>query len=100
MKKIVPMIVLILIAVTAYAYGQVNRKPLKNCCCEHTQQIAEDLRWIRQTMSKPYKAPPDIKGIGEFKDPGKVKVPEMKNPKIPDLPKGPGLPKVPAGRIR
>lgn len=90
MKKPVVIAVAICIAVTAYAFGQNNKKPnIKPCCCEHVQQIAEDLRWIRQHMAKPYKAPQDIKlNMPDFK------APEVSSPKY-DI-KNPGPAKVPA----
>jgi hypothetical protein len=64
-NSIVPTVVCCLIF-AAYVAGQSNQKPVEPCCCKHQQQIAEDLHWIRESMSKPFVPPPDIKGIGDL----------------------------------
>lgn len=53
------------LVLTAYTLGQSQRTKEPECsCCPHTKQIAEDLHWIREKMSKPYVPPPDI-GMGQ-----------------------------------
>jgi hypothetical protein len=65
----------------AYVAGQsqTKEKHIEPCCCKHTQQIAEDLHWIRNQMSKPY-IPRDIP---IFEDPGNP--PDVPPPKIPEF---------------
>ena len=61
MKEFCKNAVVIVLLFAAYAFGQNNQqKPVKHCCCEHTQQIADDLHWIRNQLSKPFIPPPDI----------------------------------------
>jgi hypothetical protein len=66
--------------------SQTKEKHIEPCCCKHMQQIAEDLHWIREQLSKPYKAPPDVIDPGPLKDPGKLNVTPLKIPDI-DSPK-------------
>jgi hypothetical protein len=69
----------------AFVIGQQNtpkQKTIEPCCCKHTQQIAEDLHWIREKMEKPFIPPPDISGTRGFKDPGNLKAPEFNFPPL------------------
>jgi hypothetical protein len=91
MKKIIVTVVICCSIFAAYVTGQNNtpkQKTIEPCCCKHTQQIAEDLHWIRESMSKPF-VPPKI-SLPEFpdppKDPGKLNVTPFKIPDI-DSPK-------------
>jgi hypothetical protein len=70
MKKIIVTTVVCCSIFAAYLAGQnqTKEKRIENCCCKHTQQIADDLHWIREQMSKPY-TPPEIP---LFKDPGSL----------------------------
>jgi hypothetical protein len=63
MKKIIVTTVVCCSIFAAFVAGQnqTKEKHIENCCCKHTQQIAEDLHWIREKMSKPFIPPPDIK---------------------------------------
>jgi hypothetical protein len=87
MKKIIVTAIICCSVFAVYVAGQNNppkQKFIESCCCKHTQQIAEDLHWIRESMSKPYKSP-DVP-IFEFpdppQDPGKLNVTPLK---IPDI---------------
>jgi hypothetical protein len=62
MKKIIVTSIICCSIFAAYVAGQnqTKEKRIENCCCKHTQQIAEDLHWIREKMEKPFIAPPDI----------------------------------------
>jgi hypothetical protein len=53
MKNIIFTTLIILTLFTALSFGQARNtnKPQK-CCCEHTQQIAEDLHFFRNEYSK------------------------------------------------
>jgi hypothetical protein len=89
----------------AYVLGQANQKPVEPCCCKHLQQIADDLHWIRESMSKPFIPPPNSFNVphsgkgGEFKDPGNINEykiepidlgkPDFKSPPKPEKPKLP-----------
>jgi hypothetical protein len=89
MKKIIVTTVICCSVFAAYLYGQNNlpkQKIIEPCCCKHSQQIADDLHWIREKLSKPYKAPPDIIDPGPIVDPGKLNVTPFKIPDI-DSPK-------------
>lgn len=88
-NTIVPTLVIIALY-ASFSLGQANQKHVKHCCCEHTQQMADDLRWIREKMSKPYKVPPnvDYSSIPEL-DPVEFNMPEPKNPNI-KIPTRPG----------
>jgi hypothetical protein len=79
MKKIIVTTVVCCSIFAAFVAGQnqTKEKHIENCCCKHTQQIAEDLHWIRETLSKPYKAPPNVKDPGPLSDTGNLKAPEF-----------------------
>jgi len=79
MKQFAFSTTVILIVFAAYSYGQANQKPpAKNCCCEHTQQIAEDLHWIREQLSKPFVGGEHVTP----NDPGDIEMPDFTPPKI------------------
>jgi hypothetical protein len=61
MKKIIVTTAVCCSIFAAFVAGQnqTKEKHIEPCCCKHTQQIAEDLHWIREKMSKPY-VPPEI----------------------------------------
>jgi hypothetical protein len=63
MKKIIVTTAVCCSIFAAFVVGQnqTKEKHIEPCCCKHTQQIAEDIHWLREKLSKPYKAPPDIK---------------------------------------
>jgi hypothetical protein len=90
MKKIIVTTAVCCSIFAAFVTGQnqTKEKHIENCCCKHTQQIAEDLRWIREKMSKPYIHPeiplPKLPSLPE--DPGKLNVTPLKIPDI-DSPK-------------
>jgi hypothetical protein len=63
MKKIIVTSVICCSVFAAYVFAQnktPKQKTIEPCCCKHSQQIAEDIHWIREQLSKPYKAPPDV----------------------------------------
>jgi hypothetical protein len=72
MKKIIVTTVVCSLVLAGYIVGQNQNKEkrIENCCCKHTQQIAEDLHWIRESMSKPFIPPPGFTNPGDFTDPG------------------------------
>jgi hypothetical protein len=77
MKKIIITAVVCCSVLAAYVAGQnqTKEKHIEPCCCKHTQQIAEDLHWIREKMSKPFVPPPN------FTNPGLP--PDVPPPKVP-----------------
>jgi hypothetical protein len=79
MKKTIIVTVVCSLVFAGYIVGQnqTKEKRIENCCCKHTQQIADDLHWIREQMSKPY-TPPEIP---LFEDPGNP--PHREPPKVP-----------------
>jgi hypothetical protein len=62
MKKTIIVTAVCSLVFAGYLVGQnqTKEKRIENCCCKHTQQIAEDLHWIRESMSKPFIPPPNI----------------------------------------
>jgi hypothetical protein len=90
MKKIIVTTAVCCSIFAAFVAGQNNTKEkhIENCCCKHMQQIAEDLHWIRESMSKPYVHPeiPLFEHPDPPKDPGKLNVTPFKIPDI-DSPK-------------
>jgi hypothetical protein len=62
MKKTIIVTIVCSLVLAGYLIGQNQNKEkrIENCCCKHIQQIAEDLHWIRTSMSKPFIPPPDI----------------------------------------
>jgi hypothetical protein len=68
---------------SAYAIGQNQQKPpQKHCCCEHIQQIANDIHYVTEGLRKLEKATPQIiekmdESIKEMKN----KLEQMKPPK-------------------
>jgi hypothetical protein len=87
MKKIIVTTAVCCSIFVAFVTGQNNapkQKIIEPCCCKHTQQIAEDLHWIRESMSKPYVHPeiPLFEHPDPPKDPGKLNVTPLK---IPDI---------------
>jgi hypothetical protein len=62
MKKTIIVTAVCFLVFAGYIAGQsqTKEKHIEPCCCKHTQQIAEDLHWIREKMSKPFIPPPDI----------------------------------------
>jgi hypothetical protein len=91
MKKIIVTTVICCSVFAAYVAGQQNtpkQKTIEPCCCKHTQQIAEDIHWLREQLSKPFIPPKTIHSGdgGEFQDPGKINVTPIKLPDI-DSPK-------------
>jgi hypothetical protein len=91
MKKIIVTTVIGCSVFAAYVAGQNNtpkQKTIEPCCCKHTQQIAEDLHWIRESMSKDIVFPeiPLFEHPDPPKDPGKInitpfKIPDINSPK-------------------
>jgi hypothetical protein len=90
MKKFIVTTTVCCLIFAAFVAGQnqTKEKRIENCCCKHTQQIAEDLHWIRTSMSKPF-VPPDIL-LQEFPDEPKeleklsippFKIPDINSPK-------------------
>jgi hypothetical protein len=79
MKKIIVTTAVCCSIFAAFVAGQnqTKEKHIEPCCCKHMQQMADDIHWLRGQLSKPFVPPPDIKGIGEFKDPGNLKAPEF-----------------------
>jgi hypothetical protein len=87
MKKIIVTSVICCSVFAAYVFGQnktPKQKTIEPCCCKHTQQIAEDLHWIRESMSKPFIPPKltEIKDPGPLIDPGVPKLPKFEVPDI------------------
>jgi hypothetical protein len=81
MKKTVIVTTFGCFVLAAYVLGQnqTKEKRIEPCCCKHTQQIAEDLHWIRESMSKPF-VPPKLNHSEHGKEPkdtGKLKPPQF-----------------------
>jgi hypothetical protein len=74
MKKTIIVTAICFLVFAGYIVGQnqTKEKHIENCCCKHTQQIAEDLHWIRTSMSKPFIPPPGFTNPGDFADPGSL----------------------------
>ncbi len=64
-NALMPTLVLV-VALSAWSLGQA-RRPVEPCCCKHMQQLADDVHWMREKMSKPY-VPPKIPDIGPGRD--------------------------------
>jgi hypothetical protein len=64
MKKTVIVTSIACLVFGAFVLGQnqTKEKRIEPCCCKHTQQIADDLHWIRESMSKPY-VPPELPAL-------------------------------------
>jgi hypothetical protein len=75
MKKTIIVTSITCLVFGAFVLGQNQNKEkrIEPCCCKHTQQIADDLHWIRESMSKPFKRPPDIIDPG---NPDDIKIPK------------------------
>jgi hypothetical protein len=99
MKKIIVTTAVCCSLFAAYVAGQnqTKQKIIEPCCCKHTQQIAEDLHWIREQFSKPYKPPeiplfeitdnpPDAKPLKVQKMNIKIDETEIDFPKLPPKP--------------
>jgi hypothetical protein len=87
MKKSIIVTAVCCLVFGAFVIGQQNtpkQKTIEPCCCKHTQQIAEDLHWIREQLSKPYMPPelPQIIDPGNPKNPPQLKVPEFNFPPL------------------
>ena len=95
MKKTIIVTSVCFLVFAGYIAGQsqTKEKHIEPCCCKHTQQIAEDLHWIRKKMEKPFIPPPDFTNPGLPENVKTEPVPkfnfelEEPNINIPKLPK-------------
>jgi hypothetical protein len=95
MKKTIIVTTVCFLILAGYIAGQSQTKErhIEPCCCKHTQQIADDLHWIRKKMEKPFVPPPDVIMPGNPPHSEPIPVPkfnlklEETNFNIPKLPK-------------
>lgn len=69
MKNVLMPTLVLVVALSAWSLGQA-RRPVEPCCCKHMQQLADDVHWMREKMSKPFVAPPH----NEYKPAGPIEL--------------------------